>query len=94
MAKKTSTTKTRAKAKASRKANGRRKAAVAAAARTGTKKEQLVTMLKKGATVEALTMALGWQPHTLRASISMLGKTGIKVARERADGVTSYKIAA
>lgn len=60
----------------------------------------LLTMLKKGATVEAMTEALGWLPHTLRARISRLhkpkskGGEGMKIERDRKDGVTSYKIAA
>ena len=52
-----------------------------------------------GATVEELTKALGWLPHTLRARISKLSKPkarggeGMKIERTRTDGVTSYRIA-
>lgn len=63
------------------------------------KNATLLSMLKKGATVEELTKALGWLPHTLRARISRLNKPkskggeGINIERERVDGVTSYRIA-
>jgi uncharacterized protein DUF3489 len=49
----------------------------------------LKIMLERGATVEAMCAALGWQAHTLRARIST---SGIKVQRTRIDGVTSYRI--
>lgn len=60
----------------------------------------LLSMLKgKGSTVEALTKATDWQPHTLRARLSRIGKPksrggeGLKIERERVDGVTSYRLA-
>lgn len=59
----------------------------------------LLSMLAKGATVEALCKATAWLPHTLRARIcgaakpKSKGGEGIKVARERVDGVTTYRIA-
>lgn len=56
----------------------------------------LLSMLKgKGSTVEAMTKALDWLPHTLRARISRLPKDDkkIKIERSRVDGVTSYRIA-
>ena len=49
----------------------------------------LKAMLDRGATVDAMCAALGWQAHTLRARIST---SGLKVERTRTDGVTSYKI--
>lgn len=49
----------------------------------------LKEMLTKGATVDAMCLALGWQAHTLRARIST---SGIAVTRTRVDGVTSYKV--
>jgi hypothetical protein len=71
-------------------------------AKSGNKSELLVSMLKdkRGATVEEMTKALGWLPHTLRARISRLAKAkkdggdGLKIERTRTDGVTSYRIAA
>lgn len=65
-------------------------------AKSGDKTELLVGMLKgKGATVEQLSRALDWLPHTLRARISGLVKPPrkLKIERERKDGVTSYRIA-
>lgn len=60
----------------------------------------LLSMLKgKGSTVEQLTKALDWLPHTLRARISRLNKPkskggeGLKVDRERVDSVTTYRLA-
>lgn len=65
--------------------------------------DKTATLLKmltgKGATVEKLTAALDWLPHTLRARISRLSKAkskggeGLKIERERTDGVTTYRIA-
>jgi hypothetical protein len=82
------------KAKTARKTKTAKTAAPAKAKRTGTKGEMLVAMLTKGATVDAMRKQLGWQAHTLRASISMLGsKQGLKIERTRTDGVTSYKLA-
>lgn len=68
---------------------------------TGAEKtETLLKMLAgNGATVEALCKATGWLPHTLRARISTLAKPkkdggiGLKVERERVDGVTTYRSA-
>lgn len=55
----------------------------------------VISMLKgKGASVEQLTKATGWLPHTLRARISGLAKPPqkLKIERERKDGVTTYRI--
>lgn len=49
----------------------------------------LQAMLERGATADAMCAALGWQAHTLRARIST---SGLKVARTRVDGVTSYRL--
>jgi hypothetical protein len=74
-----------------------------AAAKSKTEKADktaaLLAMLKKGATVDDMTKALGWLPHTLRARISRVhkpkstGGEGMKIERERKDGVTSYRSA-
>jgi len=47
-----------------------------------------------GATIEELTEETGWQPHTVRAAISRLRRTGqtiILVARS--DGAKTYRLA-
>lgn len=73
---------------------------VAKAKPTGDKNEKLMKMLAgSGSTVEQLTSALGWLPHTLRARLSHLNKPkskggeGAPLIRERINGVTSYRLA-
>lgn len=65
------------------------------------KAETMLKMLKgKGSSVEALCKATGWLPHTLRARLCVVwkpkkdGGMGLKVERERVDGVTTYRLAA
>ncbi len=45
------------------------------------KRTQLAKMVSRnsGATIEALQKHLGWQPHTIRAEISRLRKSGLVV---------------
>lgn len=81
------------KAKAGKATTETKATTATGAKRSGTKGEMVVSMLTKGATVDQLTKSLGWQPHTLRAYLSRLGKDGLKIARERVEGVTSYRIA-
>lgn len=73
------------------------KAAKAPKANDGGKTVVLLDLLKKGATVDQMTTAMGWLPHTLRARICVLAKPapkgmGLKIERERVDGVTSYRM--
>lgn len=61
------------------------------------KTSRLLWLLKgNGNSVETITAALGWKPHTLRARLSGLAKPpmSLKIERERKDGVTSYRIGA
>ena len=46
-----------------------------------TKKEQLIALLreKDGRDVGQLSAALGWLPHTVRAAVVGLRKTGLKI---------------
>jgi predicted ArsR family transcriptional regulator len=46
-----------------------------------TKKEQLIALLreKEGLDVGQLGAALGWLPHTVRAAVVGLRKTGLKI---------------
>lgn len=46
-----------------------------------TKKEQLISLLheKDGRDVGQLSAALGWLPHTVRAAVVGLRKTGLKI---------------
>ena len=52
-----------------------------APARTESKKDRLIGMLSRdgGSTIAEISAALGWQPHTTRAAITGLRKTGHKV---------------
>ena len=57
------------------------------------KRAQLAKMVgrKSGATVETLRQHLGWQPHTIRAEISRLRKTGLVVTCTAAAKGAVYK---
>jgi len=60
-----------------------------------TKQELLVEMLSKksGANIDAIVKATGWLPHTSRAMISNLRKSGHKVETEPGkDGKAIYRI--
>ena len=65
-------------------------------AKVKTKKDQLVDLLsaKSGATVPALSKALDWLPHTVRAALTGLRKAGVTVEKmpAREDGPTRYRI--
>jgi len=70
------------------------------ASKGANKNATLLAMLSgNGSSVEQLTKALEWLPHTLRARISRLSKSkakggeGLKIERQRIDGVTTYRIA-
>jgi len=64
---------------ASRKARARAPAALTPTS----KKDQLMALLrgKGGADVQALSDALGWQPHTVRAALTGLRKAGVVVEK-------------
>lgn len=51
----------------------------------GTKKQKLIALLrqKHGHDVGALGAALGWLPHTVRAALTGLRKTGFSVERTK-----------
>ncbi len=60
------------------------------ALRTGTRQSQLINMLKKqgGASIAEIVTATGWQPHTIRGTISgvLKKKLGLNVLSEKAEG--------
>ncbi len=74
-------------------------AAVAAAPRQkreGTKRALIVMLLcrEQGATVDDLTTATGWLPHTTRAALTGLRQRGYAITRTRAeDNRTIYRLA-
>ena len=47
---------------------------------------------KSGATIAQIQKALGWQPHTARASISRLRKAGVGIERQDSDKGSVYRI--
>lgn len=60
-----------------------------------TKRDQLIVLLKNegGATLDEMTALTGWLPHTVRASMTGLRKSGLVVVREKVDNVSRYRIA-
>ncbi len=45
----------------------------------------------KGARINELQKATGWQPHSIRAALTGLRKRGITITRSKDDGVTIYR---
>jgi Protein of unknown function (DUF3489) len=63
--------------------------------RRGTKLAEVLALLEReaGASIEELTSATGWLPHTTRAALTGLRKRGYTVLRERkAEGGSVYRI--
>ena len=72
------------RANAPRETSPRKARARAPAAETPTsKKDQLIALLrgKGGADVQALSDALGWQTHTVRAALTGLRKAGVALEK-------------
>ncbi|MHA1152552.1 MAG: DUF3489 domain-containing protein [Alphaproteobacteria bacterium] len=70
-----------------------------AAVRLGTKQALLIDLLKrkKGATIEKIVAATGWQPHSVRGAISgtLKKRLGLMVTSEKpSDGPRRYRIVA
>lgn len=64
---------------------------------TKTAKVQAMLRRTSGASLEAICKATGWQPHSARAALSGLRKTGLAIEREAAgDGTAGsvYRITA
>ena len=69
-----------------------------APARTESKKDRLIGMLSRdaGTTIAEISAALDWQPHTTRAAITGLRKSGHKVETAKPEDGSSgliYRIA-
>ena len=64
------------------------------APRRPSKTARLEAMLRrpKGATQKQLQASLGWRPHTIRAAISRLRKSGADVTLDRSGKTPSYRI--
>ena len=67
------------------------------AVRPGTKQSVAIEMLRSrdGATIDALTQATGWQPHSVRGFLAGVVRKRLKLDLESAvvDGVRTYRIA-
>jgi hypothetical protein len=76
-----------------RKAEDAPPAPAKAEARAGSKKALLLELLRAqgGASLDDLTKATGWLPHTTRAAITGVRKAH-DVAKQKVDGITRYSI--
>ena len=59
-----------------------------------TRRQQLIKLLhrKSGATIAQMQKAFGWQPHTARAALSALRKTGTVIERSDTGKGPVYRI--
>jgi hypothetical protein len=84
------------KAKSPKKAARAKKPASKPKADRTNKKAEVIAMMKraKGATLPEIMKATGWQPHTVRGFVSILGsKGGEKIeSSKNAAGERTYKI--
>jgi len=73
---------------------GVRKSRPATAKPKQSKKARLESMLSRprGATQKQLEKSLGWQPHSVRAAISVLRKSGAEVTLDRSGKTPTYRI--
>jgi len=84
------------KAKSAKKAGRAKKATSKPKADRTNKKAEVIAMMKraKGAALPEIMKATGWQPHTVRGFVSILGsKGGEKIeSSKNAAGERTYKI--
>lgn len=61
-----------------------------------TKRVRMIALLERngGASLDDMVAATGWQPHTTRAALTGLRKSGKIIESEKVDGVRRYRIAA
>jgi spore coat polysaccharide biosynthesis protein SpsF (cytidylyltransferase family) len=59
-----------------------------------TKRAQLIALLerKEGASLDEMVVATGWLPHTTRAALTGLRKSGKIIESDKVDGVRRYRI--
>ena len=64
--------------------------------KNATRRDQLTKLLgrKSGASIAQIQKAFGWQPHTARAAISTLRKSGASVERTITEKGSVYRISA
>ena len=84
------------KGKAAKKARQPKKAASKPQANRANKKAEVIAMMKraKGATLAEIMKTTGWQPHTVRGFVSILGSKGGEQVEssKNAAGERVYKI--
>lgn len=63
-------------------------------AKRRTKKDHLIELLRRqeGASIDEMTKATGWLPHTARAMLTGLRKKGFILTKNAFDGTTRYSI--
>ena len=73
---------------------GTTSAAEATPRRRQSKRAKILARLQRprGVTISELQNATGWQPHSIRAAISRLRKSGIAIDRKVANGKTRYAV--
>lgn len=61
-----------------------------------TKRNQLAALLirDEGATIDQMIAATGWLPHTVRAALTGLKKTGYAIDSDKIDGLRTYRAVA
>ena len=59
---------------------------------TTTARQEAMLRRPRGATQEQLENSLEWQPHTIRAAISRLRKSGAEVLLDRSRRTPTYRI--
>ena len=52
-----------------------------------------ILMQPTGATLDEMVVAIGWQPHSVRAGMTGLRKQGLVIDRSKADGVSRFRVA-
>lgn len=59
-----------------------------------TKRERMIALLERneGASLDDMVVATGWLPHTTRAALTGLRKSGKTVESDKVDGVRRYRI--
>ena len=72
------------------------KRATASAPKPEKKTEKLIALLKRegGASLDEITGATGWLPHSARAMLTGLRKKGFTLDRTKVHGTTRYAITA
>lgn len=69
---------------------------VAEQAKAPSKQDRLAALLVRdeGATLEQMIAATGWLPHTTRAAMTGLRKSGYAIDSDKIDGVRTYRAVA